>query len=228
MKKSKRLLTIIMCLALALSFAACSKSAPSDEDGQTGDPLALVNVEDNGEVSFFCTVNGDWLTGNEAGNKTTRHFIIADDGFNKGKAVLSCIAPAKSVYEAMIEAGFEPGARNEEEFSLENGEKLEEGQKINVTLTWEGQDEPVNMVDCVVLDNGSRPDVQVLFHGNKANFEKNYSGCVTCLDSCFVGITSNCKYGFLNVENNNPNILGDSTVLPDGGTVVKVTFSVAK
>lgn len=225
MKKSKRLLAIIMCLTLALSFAACGKSAPSDEEMQTDDPQATVNVEDNDDVTFYCTVNGDWLTGNEAGNKTTRHFIIADDGFNKGKAVLSCIAPAKAVYEAMIEAGFAPGARNEEEFTLENGEKLEEGQEINVNVTWEGQDEPINMVNCLVLDDGSRPDLKVLFHGNKANFEKNYSGCVTCIDSCFVGITSNCKYGFLDVENNNPNILGDSSVLPAAGTVVKVTFT---
>ena len=225
MKKSKRLLAIIMCLTLALSFVACGKSAPSDEEMQTDDPQATVNVEDNDDVTFYCTVNGDWLTGNEAGNKTTRHFIIADDGFNKGKAVLSCIAPAKAVYEAMIEAGFAPGARNEEEFTLENGEKLEEGQEINVNVTWEGQDEPINIVNCLVLDDGSRPDLKVLFHGNKANFEKNYSGCVTCIDSCYVGITSNCKYGFLDVENNNPNILGDSSVLPAAGTVVKVTFT---
>ena len=229
MKKAKKLLVVLLSMMMILAFVGCSKSAPADEEeGQSGDPLALVNVEENGDVSFFCTVNGNWLTGNAAGNKTTRHFIIADDGFNKGKAVLSCIAPAKDVYAAMIEAGFEPGARNEEEFTLDNGETLAEGQKINVSLTWTDQEEPVDMVDCLLLDNGKRPAIDVYFHGNHANFEKNYSGCVTCLDSCFVGITSNAKYGFLNVEKNNPNILGDASVLPKAGSVVQVTFSAAK
>lgn len=228
MKNLKKFLTIIFCAVIAFSLVACGNTAPAEEEGQETDPLALVNIEDNGDVSFHCTVNGDWLTGNEAGNVTTRHFIVAEDGFNNGKSVLNGLAPARDIYEAMIDAGFEAGTRNEEEFKLENGETLSEGEKINISLTWEGQEETVDIKDCLVLDNGKHPDIEIHFHGNHANFEKNYSGCVTCLDSCYVGLTSNAKYGFLDVEKNNPNILGNSKVLPAAGEVVKVTFSKAK
>lgn len=227
MKNLKKFLIIAFCIIMAFSVVACGNAAPAEE-GQEGDPLALVNIEDNGDVTFHCTVNGDWLTGNEAGNVTTRHFIVAEDGFNKGKSVLSGLAPARDVYEAMMEAGFEASKRNEEVFKLAKGETLSEGEKINISLTWEGQEEPVDIDDCLVLDNGKSPDLEIYFHGNHANFEKNYSGCVTCLDSCYVGLTSNAKYGFLDVEKNNPNILGDSKILPEDGTVVQVIFSKAK
>ena len=228
MENFKKFLTLTLCVMLVFAFASCGNTAPAEEEGQEGDPLALVNIEDNGDVTFHCTVNGDWLTGNEAGNVTTRHFIVAEDGFNKGKSVLSGLAPARDIYEAMMEAGFEAGKRNEEVFKLAKGETLSEGEKINITLTWEGQEDPVDINDCLVLDNGKSPDLEIYFHGNHANFEKNYSGCVTCLDSCYVGLTSNAKYGFLDVEKNNPNILGNSKVFPEDGTVVQVIFSKAK
>lgn len=229
MRKSKKLLVLLISIIMLVSFTACGKTEPAQsEEGQESDPLALVNIEDNGDVSFHCTVNGDWLTENEAGNVTTRHFIVASDGFNSEKSVLCCLAPARDVYNAMMEAGFGAGKRNEEVFELEKGETLSEGDKISISLTWEGQDEPVDIKDCLVLDDGSHPEIEIHFHGNHANFEKNYSGCVTCLDSCYVGLTSNAKYGFLDVEKNSPNILGDSKVLPEDGTVVQVIFSKAK
>lgn len=229
MKMNKKLLVLLLGVVMVFAMTACGKTAPEpSEDGQSGDPLAIVNVEDNGDVTFHCTVNGEWLTDNDKGNTTTRHFIVAEDGFNKGKSVLSAYAPAVEIYEAMIKAGFEPEEKNEEVFTLDNGELLNDGQKIEITLTWAGQEEPVSVNDVLLLSDGSRPELDFHFHGNHANFQKNYSGCVTCLDSCYVGLTSNGKYGFLEVEKNNPSILGDAKVLPANGEVVMVRFSKAK
>ena len=229
MKMGKKLIALLMGIVMVFAMTACGNSAPEPtEEGQEGDPLAIVNVEDNGDVTFHCTVNGDFLTDNEAGNTTTRHLVVADDGFNKGKALLSAYAPAVDIYEAMMKAGFTPEENNEEEFTLEKGEKMAEGQKINVTLTWAGQEEPVEVADVLVLGDGSEPKLDFHFHGNHANFQKNYSGCVCCLDSCYVGITSNGAYGFLDVENNNPSILGNAKVLPAAGEVVMVRFSKAE
>ena len=113
MKNFKKFLTLTVCVMMVFAFASCGNTAPAEEEGQEGDPLALVNIEDNGDVTFHCTVNGDWLTGNEAGNVTTRHFIVAEDGFNKGKSVLSGLAPARDIYEAMMEAGLEADGEKE-------------------------------------------------------------------------------------------------------------------
>ena len=229
MKMGKKLLALLLGVVMVFALAACSKSAPEPaEEGQEQDPLSIVNIDDNGDVTFHGTVNGDWLTDNTKGNTTSRHFIIDSDGFNTGKSIITSYAPASEIYAKMIEAGFAAGDRDQEEFTLEEGETLAEGEAIKVTLTWAGQEEPVDMKDAVVLSDGSRPDIDIHFHGNYANFQKNYSGCVCCLDSCYVGITSNAKYGFLNVEKDDPSILGDASVLPADGEVVMITFSKVK
>lgn len=229
MKMGKKLLALLLGAVMVFAMTACGSSAPEpSEEGQEQDPLSIVNIEDNGDVSFHGTVNGDWLSDNAKGNTTSRHFIIDSDGFNKGKSIISSYAPASEIYAKMVEAGFVPGDRDQEEFTLENGETLDEGEAIKVTLTWTGQEEPVDMRNVLLLSDGSRPDIDIHFHGNYANFQKNYSGCVCCLDSCFVGITSNSKYGFLNVEKDDPSILGDASVLPADGEVVRVIFSKAK
>ena len=225
MKMSRKLLVVIMGIMMVFAMTACGAKAEPEDDGQTNDPLAEVNIEENGDVVFWCTVNGDWLSDNDKGNTTSRHFIIDSDGFNTGKSILTSYAKASDIYAKLVEAGFAVGERDDEVFTLEKGEKLTEGEAINVTLTWEGQEDGIALKDAVVMSDGSRPNIDIHFHGNKANFEKNYSGCVCCLDSCYVGITSNGAYGFLDVENNAPSILGDASVLPADGEVVMVRFS---
>lgn len=55
------------------------------------------------------------------------------------------------------------------------------------------------------------------------------TGCLTCLDSCPVGIISNAAYTYGAVEERNEvEFTGNADVLPEDGTYVAVTYALVE
>lgn len=69
---------------------------------------------------------------------------------------------------------------------------LSEGTPLNVTIYWEGNEDGTDLNDFLKDSNGKKIDMR--FSGNLKNSQDFNTGCVSCLDSCFVGITSNATY----------------------------------
>jgi hypothetical protein len=150
------------------------------------------------------------------------HYVVFKDGGAGDKCMLPAECTAEDFYNAMIEVGGEPW--NTTTDKIESGE-FTDGQKVDVTLTWEGQDAPVAMADSVKTDNGTF-NVDMRFSGNMDNNTECGSGCISCLNSCWAGITSNAAYGYGAIDSGNPTCYLNDEVMPEDGTAVLVTFTI--
>ena len=216
-----KVLAVILGLVMVLSFTACG-SGGSGSSGQSGskdsgdqDYSEIVTDKDAGTVTIYAQVNGMFF------DQSTMHYIVNKDGGMGDNCMLAAYCKAADFYDALESVGGKPW--NTTSDKIEDGE-FTDGQKVDITLTWDGQDDPVEMVDSVKTDDG-KLDVDMRFSGNKDNNAECGSGCIACLNSCWAGITSNASYGYGAIDAGNPKAYLNDEVMPEDGTVVKVTFT---
>ena len=175
-------------------------------------------------VTIKASVNGTYFT------KSTRHLMIDRKGFNKGLAILDSYCYPEDLYNGLVKAGGVSWSSSKDK-TLKNGEKISKGNAENknystmsVTISWEGESHDLS--ECLTTTRGgsSAPKLNMVFSGNPKAAAKTYSGCMVCLDSCYIGIVSNSEYGLCDIDNGKPTVFARSDVLPDDGTVVDVTF----
>ena len=217
----KKLIALMMMLAMVFCLAACGgNSEPAEEETpepetqeETSEETAaapaapedIVVDAEAGTVTITAQVNGTFF------DQSTMHCVVFKDGGAGDKAM-------------MVEAGGEPWCTDGSH--LEDGE-FTDGQKVDVSFTWDGQTEPVALADALKTDDG-RPDVDMRFSGNQQGNKEAGSGCIACLNSCWAGITSNAAYAFGAIDSGNPHVYLDDSVMPADGTDVTVTFTLQK
>lgn len=234
MKKIKALLLLSVLTVGMLAFVGCSKpeaekpaettqpaeNKPAETEGVgelTKENPIQVNKEE-GTITFLAQVNGKYFY------ESTRHAAVFLDGKNGEKAVFRGFVNHEDFYNALIELGAKAG----ENMTLDNAATTHvEGDKFDVTVNWTGADKAVSLNDAIKDSNGTPFDIR--FGGNlKTAMEKN-TGCLICLDSCPVGITSNAVYTYGSVEKTKEvEFMGNKDVLPEDGTFVAVTMKLAK
>ncbi|MEN6326492.1 MAG: YdjY domain-containing protein [Syntrophomonas sp.] len=229
MKKYVRL-TLIGLLALGLLIiAGCANKtteqpAPNTEekpaakqaesvDGLTKEAPLKVNKTDK-SVTFLAQVNGKYFY------EPTRHAAVLESGSNGEKSVFRAFATPEDFYNALIEIGAKAG----ENMTLENKEKTNvTGDAFDVTVNWTDAKNPVKLDDAIKDSNGKPIDIR--FGGNLKTAQEKKTGCLICLDSCPVGITSNTTYKYGAVEKTKEvAFTGNKEVLPADGTYVTVTL----
>lgn len=167
-------------------------------------------------VTIWAQVNGKYFT------ESTRHGIVFKDGGNGEKALMRGMCSQLDFYQALIEIGAEPG--NNLSLPVDNGATVE-GDKLNVTVTWDGASEAVAFEDCLKTGSGDSYVADFRFGGNYDNAKDKNTGCILCLDSCPVGIASSAANGFGSIEGTKTlQVYGNSDVLPADGTYVQVQF----
>ena len=204
--------------SVAFTFvAAASLAVPTfaEESLPTEEEPILVDKE-NKTITLLAYVNGKYLETN------TRHAIVFDDGNFGHKSIFGTKGNQDDFYEALKEIGAESG----DNMTPENKEETQvEGDKINVTVTWDGAEKDYDINEVINDSNGNELDFR--FGGNKERAHEVFNGCILCLDSCPVGLISNHTYTYGAVENRNEvNFTGNADVLPEEGTPVYITFSV--
>ena len=226
----KKFLVLLLGIMMMFSFAACGGSGdaePAADDSkqeETAEETApaasedLVVDEEAGTVTVTAQVNGTFF------DQSTMHCVVFSDGGAGDAAMMAAYCDSQDFYDAMIKAGGEPW--NTTDAKLEDGQ-FTDGQKVDVSIKWEGQDEPVALADALKTDDG-KPEVDMRFSGNQANNAEAGSGCICCLNSCWAGITSNAAYPFGAIDAGNPHVYLDESVMPADGTDVQVTFTIAK
>ncbi len=228
----KKLIALMLMLVMAFCLAACGGSEPAEEPeenaaeateeqaetAETAAPEDIIVDKDAGTVTITAQVNGTFF------DQPTMHYIVFKDGGVGDKAMMAAYCDSQDFYDAMIEAGGEPW--NTTSDKIENGE-FTDGQKVNITFTWDGQTEPVEMVDTVRSDEGAF-DVDMRFSGNQANNKECGSGCIACLNSCWAGITSNAAYGYDTIDSGSRTVYLNDAVMPEDGTDVQATFTLVK
>ena len=236
----KKLIALMMLLAMVFCLAACGgggDAEPAEEAADETTEAVEEQAEDQSEEAETAAAPEDIIVDKEAGTVTitaqvngtffdqsTMHYIVFKDGGAGDKAMMAAYCDSQDFYNAMIEAGGEPW--NTTTDKIKDGE-FTDGQKVNITFTWDGQTEPVEMVDTLRSDEGAF-DVDMRFSGNQANNAECGSGCIACLNSCWAGITSNAAYGFNAIDSGSMTAYLNDAVMPEDGTNVTATFTLVK
>jgi len=228
----KKVLSLILTLAVVLVFAVgcgsnstsnstAPKNEPSEEFtlGELSDSKTMVINKEKKEIQMLAEVNGKYLT------EATRHGIVYKEGTNGEKSVLRGLADQIDFYNALIEIGAKPGNNIQLE-DMKKADKSVEGSKLDVFVTWEGLGKEIPFSDILKISDNRAMDVR--FGGNLKNATDLKTGCILCLDSCAVGITSNAAFKANELETKKQvKITGNPDVLPEDGTKVAVIFKLA-
>lgn len=209
MKKIMALLSIIILTASLAVGCSSSKTA------QKSDKLMLVD-KDKKEIRMETEVNAKYFT------ESTRHGVVFKDGSNGEKSVLRGLVSQFDFHQALLDIGAKLG----------NNLKMEDmkksvavaGDKLNVFVTWEGLGKEIPFSDIIKSSDPKPMDIR--FGGNLESAKSKKTGCVLCLDSCAVGITSNASYA--TGASDTVKFYGNEKVLPKDGTRVTVIFKLAQ
>ena len=209
----KKLIAMILALSLVLALAACG--APAKEEI---DYSAITTTAATQSVTIYTQVNGKNFT------EPSRHGVVFKEVSNGEKCILRGLCSEKDFYAALLSVGGVPGDKLY--FADAQPGDLIEGQKLDVTVSWEGSNGEIPWADIMTTGNGKPYVADFRFGGNiKAAYAKN-TGCILCIESCPVGICSNAAYGYGVVETTKTEqFYGNPDVLPEDGTICQVTFT---
>ncbi|WP_338818003.1 hypothetical protein MTCOM_18880 [Moorella thermoacetica] len=210
---------LALLAGLAFLLAACGNGggAPSGAGAKTvagvsrGNPL-LVNKEQK-TVTVYTEVNGKYFT------TPTRHGVVFKDGSNGDKAILKAWVSPQDFYKALADIGGVPGNN----VTLETKNAVVEGSDLQMKVTWEGAGREYDFAQ-IVKDDAGR-GFKPRFGGNEERAAAKKTGCIFCLDSCPVGITSNAAYPQGSFDSGKVKFFGNQELLPPDGTPVAVIFS---
>ena len=222
----KTMVCITLLMTLILVLAGCGGGADQGKANQDpGTPAAGKNTEvskanplvvdkEAKTVKVYTEVNGKYFV------EPTRHGIVFKDGSNGNKSILKAYANQNDFYNALVEINAKPGNN----LQLSSTGVPVEGDKLNVTVTWAGANKELPFGE-IVTDSTNRP-FDIRFGGNQQNAKDKNTGCILCLDSCPVGITSNAAHPTKDFDSGKARFYGNKDVLPQDGTPVIVTFKV--
>lgn len=214
----KKVLSIMAMLVIVMAIAiGCSSKQSTTTDSIKNDGSQALTVnKDKKEVRIQAEVNGKYFT------EATRHGVVYKGGTNGEKSVLRGLVDEKKLYDALLSLGAKPGNNVK---ATDTGKNVKiEGTKLNVTVTWDGLGKEIPFSD-IITSSEPRP-MDIRFGGNIKTATAKNTGCILCLDSCPVGITSNAAYAF--GESSKIKFYGNKNVLPKDGTKVTVIFTLAK
>jgi len=155
--------------------------------------------------------------------ETTPHWGIGcPTGKYADKLILSSPAEPLDFHDALVRIGARPGNN----LALDSYGQFVAGDRLNVTASWPGLKNPFDISDIFYDSTGK--GYQIRFGGNRATSEKMKTGCLTCLESCPISITSNAVYPHLSGTQRkitpNSHFRGKPEVLPNTEAFPVVVF----
>lgn len=207
----------VLSLATALLVLLAVSRAFSQEATLTPNNPIKVDAKAH-SVSILAEVNGKYFV------QTTRHGVVFKEGKFGDKAVFMGLVDPKTFHEALISAGFKAGNN----MTMANKEKTHvQGDPFDISVTWKGAKKAYSL-DEVIKDSNGKP-LDIRFGGNLPAALEMKTGCLVCLDSCPVGITSNATYTNGAVETRKEvGFTGNKDILPPDRSLVVITFNAKK
>ncbi len=173
---------------------------------------------DKKEVIIEAIVNGKYF------NSPSRHHGIVFEGGKYGdRAVLIGLSDEREVYQALIDIGAIAG----DNLKLEEYTKVSknvDGQKLDVFVTWDGLGKEIPFAEIIKSDDVR--DMDIRFGGNFEAAKENRTGCILCLDSCPIAITSDAAYATAELDSKKIDKFIRDDVLPKDGEKVSVIFRI--
>ncbi|WP_169752524.1 YdjY domain-containing protein [Campylobacter mucosalis] len=213
----KKILLLVATLGLLATGCSDDQAQKADLSGKLSEQNPMVVDESTKSITILAKVNGKYFSEN------TRHAIVFKGGNFGDKPVFIALANQNDFYTAMMKIGAKPGNN----MTLKNGAQTQvEGDKINISVTWDGATKSYDINE-VIKDSNGKP-IDMRFGGNEATAKSFNTGCIACLDSCPVGLISNHTYTNGAVEKRGEVVFnGIKEILPPDGTLVRITFKVA-
>ena len=225
---------IILFSCLSLMLISCgnqssSASANASSNSQLTNSMGSVILRDEGaepviidadkkEVIIEAIVNGKYFT-----NPSRHHGIVFEGGKYGDRAVLIGLSDEREVYQALIDIGAVAGNN----LKLEEYTKVSknvDGQKLDVFVTWDGLGKEIPFAEIIKSDDVR--DMDIRFGGNFEAAKENRTGCILCLDSCPIAITSDAAYATAELDSKKIDKFIREDVLPKDGEKVSVIFRI--
>lgn len=174
---------IIFLISIFLFLLSIQAALAQEIDSLPTKQNPLVIDSKNRRILIYTEVN-------EKGSlKTSTHFgVVFKDGKLADKALFRAYVSPLEFYDALLAIGMKPG----DNLTENSKGKYVEGDHLEVAVTWPGLNKEVPLKD-ILTDSGGK-GFEIRFGGNKGASAAEQSGCITCLESCWVGITSNAAY----------------------------------
>jgi hypothetical protein len=151
--------------------------------------------------------------------------VVFKDGKFQDRAILRAFANQLDFYDALIKIGAKPGNN----LNKETVGKYVEGDILDVKATWPGLGKALSLNEIFVDEAGK--GFKIKFGGNRKASEEQKTGCITCLESCWISISSNANYpqtgSIKRFLNPNSHFKGNVNVLPADGKPVILIYKVA-
>jgi len=155
--------------------------------------------------------------------ETTSHWGI---GYSGGKLADKFILVSPVVPVAFHDALIRIGARAGNNVPLDGYGKFVDGDRLTLSAQWPGLKMPVGIND--IFDDSTGKGFDIRFGGNRIAAEEKQTGCITCLESCPIGISSNAVYPHLSTMRRmlrpNSSFRGKPENLPNKDAVPIVVF----
>ena len=225
---------IILFSCLSLMLISCgnqssSASANASSNSQLTNSMGSVILRDEGaepviidadkkEVIIEAIVNGKYFT-----NPSRHHGIVFEGGKYGDRAVLIGLSDEREVYQALIDIGAVAGNN----LKLEEYTKVSknvDGQQLDVYVTWDGLGKEIPFAEIIKSDDVR--DMDIRFGGNFEAAKENRTGCILCLDSCPIAITSDAAYATAELDSKKIDKFIREDVLPKDGEKVSVIFRI--
>jgi hypothetical protein len=150
--------------------------------------------------------------------------VVFKDGRFQDRAILRSWANHLAFHDALVAIGAKPGNN----LSKETIGKHVEGDLFDISATWPGLAKEMPL-DKIFSESGGK-GFKIRFGGNrKASAEQN-TGCITCLESCWIAIASNSVYpqtgAIKRFVSPNAKFQGKAAILPKDGQPVILIYRV--
>jgi hypothetical protein len=204
--------TVLYILIFALTATAREAAIPTREN-----PL-IVDKQGN-RLLIYTEVNEMNL------HQANSHWgVVFKDGRFEDRAILRSWAKPTAFHDGLLALGAKPGNN----LNKETIGKHLEGDLLDVTATWPGQEKEVGLNE-IISESGGK-GFAIRFGGNRTASAEQNSGCITCLESCWVAISSNSAYpqsrAIKRFFNPNATFQGKGSLLPKDGKPVILIYRI--
>jgi hypothetical protein len=208
-------LTVGVVATLILSWAGPVPASDRDVSALPSRVVPLRIDSINRRVLIYAEVNLKSL------NQSNPHWgVVYQGGELNTNAIFHAFCTPQEFYDALLQIGVRPGNN----LTLRSSAEVIGGDELLVSVTWPGLSRPLGLAD--ILEDSSGKGFRIRFGGNRQRAVEEQTGCITCLESCPIGITSNAAYpaisSFKRMISPNSQFKGKAEKLPRQGGVILI------
>ena len=140
------------------------------------------------------------------------HFLVNEKGSNAQAAHFTTAVTSRELFDALESIG----ATHGDNIALDDKGGIIEGSDLKMTVEFDGK----SFTPSDLVEGAKGLPCKARFGGNIDINEEYATGCLFCLESCSLGITSNAAYEYTEPEDFVP-----TANMPAAGTAVTVTYA---